>query len=328
MNKRLCFIIMIIFCSMQNALAYVPSLTTSARPTLRPDNLNMVPSVKDGVFQNGVMKLTLSFYDRGIFYQRNQTETLIPIVYYLKNEFPKVDFSQIKMTSINVHTRSLGEPALTRFYNKEGELLSEYFIPKIQYPGEVFGDFTNAKLEHNQLDNLLYLGLSGVQNINNITAYFVEGLPNFSVDLNSMPLQGQPVGELEGYQRPSFDQLVFQNVMSEVDKMTSLGSFNNNNREDLSDLSNQISVDYPIGKIGLFSSTNLTFRLKSGQGNLKGYKITRRNGSSQFISFIVQLDSFKQIDIKLKSRDSRGTITFIFSSLSSNATTTLLREAR
>jgi len=222
MTKRLLLFVLILLKTA--ALAYVPEVQVSPRPVMRPPNVVPNTPKADGEFHSGILRLSFAFYDEGVFYQRNQREQLIPILYYLKNEYPNVDFNTIRLTKLNFNTRTLGDYAFIRFYSQQGLMLKETLIPKLEDPSEVFGDFINASIDDREIDNFLYVGVSGIQNINNVTATFIKGRPNFSMDTASMPSEGGYVGELEGYQAASFDEGVFAKIMREVRKMSEVNS--------------------------------------------------------------------------------------------------------
>jgi hypothetical protein len=343
--------------------AYVPQVTTSVRPSPRPVGLDTTSTIKEGVFQNGKLVLSIKFYDEGVFYQRNQREQLIPLSYYLKNDYPEIDFSSIRMTSLNINSKTMTDFSHIRFYSAQNEMIKESFIPRIDNPNEVFGDFINSTLTEYEINDFLYIGLSGYQNINNVTATFERGIPNFSTNLDQMPSQGGYVGQIEGLLKPDFSKEYFDKIMIEVNKMNGLAApqpvfpdHSNNNDyyeddygyndnqdnydnqwdsynptpriipyRDNQDLIYNTQINHVISKVGLFGG-NLILSIQNGNGSLTGYEIQRRNGRVKYTQMGAYIGPYRDLTVRLKKGDSEGTITFFFSSLTRNASPFIMRE--
>ncbi|MBC96508.1 MAG: hypothetical protein CME63_02085 [Halobacteriovoraceae bacterium] len=361
--------IMIIWmCSAHIAWGFVPSVETSVRPRPRPDHLNTARTVKDGEFYEGKLRLSINLYD-ALFYQRGEREYILPIMEYLKNEYPKIDFSKIKLNSLNINAKTLSDYSYTRFYDEEGLLLKEVFVPQVENPNVVFGDYINATLNEYEVQNVLYVGVSGVLNINNITAEFQVGRPNFSTNSMRLPLQGAYVGSTEGYQNGDFNEELFREIMNEVYKMTEVqypepeptnqwdnNSWNNNWDDNYNDWNDddwfqptqpeyreptpevvpyRPSYGTPIyynrrmtvalGSIGLFGK-KITLQMLAGTADLVGYEVIKENGKRKYRELGKRLDSIysNQVDITLSTFDSNGTVTFIFSNASKDATAYVL----
>lgn len=350
-------------CFMHASKGFVPTVERSLRPTPRPENLNTTRSVKDGEFQNGKVKLSINLYD-GIFHQRNEREYLIPVIEYFKNEYPQLNFNEIKLKSLNINSKTLSDFAYTRFYNDQGTMLKEVLIPRYQDPNVVFGDYINASIKGNEVRDLLYVGISGVQNINNITAYFEKGSSNFSQKISAMPTQGSYVGAYEGLKSSEFNESTYQLIMNEVYKMSEVqypertSSWDNNDwdngyndwnndddwyqpsRPEYSEPSPEVVPYRPnqgtqlyynrrlsvaVGSVGLFGK-RLTLQMTSGSADLVGYEVLKSNGKTKTRELVQRLDAFysNQVEITLSTFDSNGTVTFIFSNASQDASAYVL----
>jgi hypothetical protein len=80
-----------------------------------------------------------------------------------------------------------------------------------------------------------------------------------------------------------------------------------------------------LGSIGLFGK-KITLQMLAGTADLVGYEVIKENGKRKYRELGKRLDSIysNQVDITLSTFDSNGTVTFIFSNASKDATAYVL----
>lgn len=292
----------------QTLWANVPK---SPIPQSRPANLSH-DRIVEGELRNGVMKLSISLMD-GLYYQKDNKEQVIPLMDYLVNEYPEVDFANLRFKKIMVVAQGASENASLSYMSNDHYEMRSYEVPRIADPYVAFGEYSQLTIENYEMFRpLAYLSVGGALWINNIIIEMEVGQPNFV--FNSLPLEGRDVSNLAGITKPTFNEERFTKVYDTIMAENNYGNgiFNTNPMAGgfLQPISTTFNESIQFGSIRN-NRGKLKITVTKGHADIKGFTVRFRNGSSRYV------------EMPYKFTGRRKTIEYIFKNGYSGAYVTL-----
>lgn len=298
------------------------NVTTSKLPRKRPENLNTTRSNPEGVLIDGKIKFSIPLYD-GLYYQRDNREQTIPLMDYLLNEFPKVDFTNLKFKKIMVVATAHSDKADMSFMSSNGVELLRYDVPRVADPNVVFGEYSQIIIEDYQIFSpLSYLTVSGAVWINNIMIEMETGIPNFNTD--DLPIMGRPTGDLAGVLKPEFNEQRYEEIYNEIIgfEQTPLleNPFVTQPIEEVEQYYNpEFVVTVQMGNIRNNKGI-LNVQLLSGRADIKGFEVVFRNGSRQTIDMSYQFKrNQNSVDFQFRNNFRNAWVTVLFTNATPDA---------
>lgn len=297
------------------------NVMVSPRPQKRPENLNTTKPTAEGILIDGKMKLSIPLMD-ALYYQRDNREQTIPLIDYLLNEFPSVDFNSLKFKKIMVIATANSDAANLSFMSSNGVEILNYEVPRVADPNIVFGEYSQIVLEDYQIFSpLSYLSVSGALWINNIIIEMETGIPNFNFD--DLPIAGRPTGELSGVLRAEFNEQRYDELYNVINGIEDTPVFNPLFNEELfieePVYNPEFSVSVQMGNIRN-DRGRLNINFTSGRADIKGFDVIFANGSRQTIDMSYQFPAgTNSVDFVFKNSFRNAWVTVLFTNATADA---------
>lgn len=310
----------LLVCALLGGASVWANVTVSPFPRPKPIHLSSSQVTKEGVLENGKMKLSIPL-DDAFYYQRDNKEQILPLLDYLTNEYPEVNFTNLRFKKIMVVATAGSENANLSFMSTNGDELKSNFVPRVADPTVVFGEYSQLTIEGRELTKpLSYISISGALWINNIIIEMEVGTPNYS--LAPLPLEGRSVGNLTGVIRPSFDEerynLVYSMVMAMSSPSTNTMQTNSNWNSYVAPTTRvepavvEISKTIRIGRISR-DSGKLNVKINHGYAQIKGLSVRFSNGRTHFFNMPYQFPIGKNsVDLVLDRSYAGAEVTVVF----------------